>query len=68
MHSRVRKKVLRAINYKINNIVYEHFHWVIYQMLFREELKPNFISHSNPIGVCNTWLFMCVTNTSSSEK
>jgi len=28
------------LNYRIN-IVYEHYHWVIYKMLFRKELKPN---------------------------
>ena len=43
MHDRGRTKVVGAINYKINNAVYEHYHWVIYKMLFREELKPNFI-------------------------
>ena len=44
MHNRGRTKVVGAINSKINNIiVYEHYHWVIYKMLFREELKPNFI-------------------------
>ena len=68
MHDRVRKKVLGAINYKSNNIVYEHYHWVIYKMLFREELKPYFISQGNSIGVCNTCLFMSVTNTLSSGK
>ena len=51
-------KVLGALSYKIDNIVYEHYHWVIYKMLFREELKANFISQSNSIGVCNTCLFM----------
>ena len=60
MHNRGRTKVVGAINYyNINNIVYEHYHWVIYKKLFREELKPNFISQSNSIGVCNTiCLFM----------
>ena len=43
MHNRGRTKVVGAINYKTNNIVYEHYYWVIYKMLFREELKPNFI-------------------------
>ena len=43
VHNRGRMKVVGAVNYKINNIVYEHYHWVIYKMLFREELKPNFI-------------------------
>ena len=64
MHNRDRTKVVRAIdnNYKINNIVYKHYHWVIY-MLFREELKPNFNSQSYSIGVCNTCLLMDVTNT-----
>ena len=41
MHSRNRTKVVGAINYKINNIVYEHHNWMIYKMLFREELKPD---------------------------
>ena len=63
VHNRVRKEVLGAINYKINNNVYEHCHWLIYKMLFREELKPNFIWQSNSLGVFNTCLFMCVTNT-----
>ena len=54
MHNRDRMKVQGALSYKIDNIVYEHYHWVIYKMLFREELKPNFISQSNFIGVCNT--------------
>ena len=68
MHDRVRKKVLGAMNYyKINN-VYEHYHWVICKMFFREELKPNFISQGNSFGVCNTCLFMSVTNTLSSGK
>ena len=59
MHNRGRTKVGGAINYKINNIiVYEHYHWVIYKMLFREQLKPNLISWSNSIGVCNTCLVM----------
>ena len=57
MHNRGRTKVVGAINYKINNIVL-HYHWVIYKILFREELKSNFISQSNSIGVCNTCLFM----------
>ena len=26
---------------KINDIVYEHYHWMIYKMLFMEELIPN---------------------------
>ena len=59
VHSRNRLKVVGAINYKIKNIVYERYHWVIYKMFFRDELKPNFISQSNSIGVCNTCLFMC---------
>ena len=60
MHNRDldRMKVLGALSYKIDNIVYEHYHWVIYKMLFWEEFKPNFISQSNIIGVCNTCLFM----------
>ena len=29
MHNTDRTKVGGAINYKINNIVYEHYHWVI---------------------------------------
>ena len=61
-------KVVGAINYKIKNIVYECYNWVIYKMFFRDELKPNFISQSNSSGICNTCLFMCVTNTSSSGK
>ena len=61
-------KVVGAINNKIKNIVYKRYHWVIYGMFFRDELKPNFSSQSNSIGVCNTCLFMCVTNTSSSGK
>jgi len=61
-------KVVGAINYKINNIVYEHYQWVIYEMLFREALKSNFISQSNSFGVCNTCFCMCVTNTFSSGK
>ena len=36
MRNRFRKKVLGVINYKINNIVYELYHWVIYKMLFRD--------------------------------
>ena len=40
VHSRNRTKVVGAINYKIN-IVFEHHNWVIYKMLFREELKPD---------------------------
>jgi len=40
VHSRNRTKVVGAINYKIN-IVFEHRNWVIYKMLFREELKPD---------------------------
>ena len=43
MHNRGRTKVVGAINYKTNNIVYEHYHWVIYKMLIREELKPNIL-------------------------
>ena len=61
-------KVVGAINNKIKNIVYEGYHWVIYKMFFRDELKHNFISQSNSIAVCNTCLFMCVTNTSSGGK
>ena len=38
MHSRNRTKVVGAINYKMNNIVYEHHNWVIYKMMIREEL------------------------------
>ena len=68
VHSRDRMKVVGAVNYKIKNIVYQCYHWVIYKMFFRDELKPNFISQSNSIGVSNTCLFMCVTNTSSSGK
>ena len=63
LHSRDRMKVLGALSYKIDSTVYEHYHWVIYKMLFTEELKPNFISQSNSIGVFNTCLLMCVTNT-----
>ena len=68
VHSRDRMKVVGAINCKIKDIGYECYHWVIYKMFFRDELKPNFISQSNSIGVCNTCLFMCVTNTPSSGK
>ena len=64
MHNRGRRKVVGAIN----NIVYELYHWVIYKILFREELKPKFNSQSNSIGVCNTCLFMYVTDTKSSGK
>ena len=52
-------KVVGAINYyKINDIVYEHNNWVIYTMLFLEELKPNLNLQSKSIGVCYTGLFM----------
>ena len=68
MHNGDRMKVNGAINYKINNIVYGHYHWVIYKILFREELKPNLNSQNNSIGVCNTCLFMHVTDTLRSGK
>ena len=32
VHNRDRTKVVGAINYNINNIVYEHYHWVIYKV------------------------------------
>ena len=53
---------------KINNTVYEHYHWMIYKMLFRDELKPNLNSKSNSIEVCNTCLFIYATDTLSSGK
>ena len=43
MHNGERTKVVGAISYyKINDIVYECYNWVIYKMLFIEELKPKF--------------------------
>ena len=68
VHSKDRIKVVRAINYKIKTIVYECYHWVIYKMFVRDEIKHNFILQSNSIEVCNTFFFMCVTNTSISGK
>ena len=68
MHNRDRMKVVGAINYKIKDTVYERYHWVIYKIFFRDELKPNLTSQSNFIGVCNTCLYVCVTNTLSSGK
>ena len=53
-------KVVGAINYYKINIVHEHYHWVIYKMLFREELKPNLNSQSNSIGVC---VYLCTSPT-----
>ena len=47
---------LIILNCKIKNIVYEHYHWVIYKMLFREELNLN--SNSNSIGVYNTFIYV----------
>ena len=41
MHNGDRTKVVGAINYNINNIVYKQYHWLINKVLFREELKPN---------------------------
>ena len=41
-------------------------HWVIYKMLFRQELKHSLNSQGNSIGVSNTCLFMYVTGTLSS--
>ena len=49
MHNGDRTKVIGAINYIINNIVYECYHWVIYKILFREELKPNLNPQNNSI-------------------
>ena len=41
MHNGDGMNVVGAINNKINDIVYEHYHWVIYKKLFVEEFKPN---------------------------
>ena len=57
-----RTKVVGAINYyKINDIVYEHYNWVIYKMLFMKELKPNLYLRSTSVWVCNTCLVMSPT-------
>ena len=64
VHSRNRMKVVGAINYIIKNIVYERYHWVIYEMFFRDELKPNFISQSTvtPLGfVTHAYLSVSLT-------
>ena len=55
-----RTKVVGAMNYyyKINDIIYERYNWVIYKMLFIEELKPNLNLQSKSFLVCNTCLFM----------
>ena len=63
MHNTDSTRVVGAINYNIINILYEHYNWVFYKMLFREELKTDFNSQRNSIEVCNTCLFMYVTNT-----
>ena len=55
MHNGERTKVVGAINYyKINDNVYEHYNWVIYEMLFIKELKPNLNLQSKSFLVCNT--------------
>ena len=60
MHNRGRMKVVEAINYKINNIVYEHYHWVIYKMLFREELANSILfDRVTPLGFV-THVYLCL--------
>ena len=61
VHNGERTKVVGAIHnyyYKINDIIYECYNWVIYKMLFIEELKPNLNLQSKSFLVCNTCLFM----------
>ena len=42
MYNRGRMKVVGAINYKINNIVYEHCHWVISQDVIQGRAQTQF--------------------------
>ena len=67
VHNGERTKIVGATNYyKINDIVYEHYNWVIYKMLFIEELKPNLNLQSKSFLVCITFIY--VTDTISSGK
>ena len=43
--------------YKTNDFVYEHNNWVIYNILFLEELKPNLNLQSKSVWVCNACFF-----------
>ena len=62
MHDRVKKKVLGAINYKINSIVYEHYLWVIHKMFSGKSSNPILFHRVTPLGFV-THVYLCVSPT-----
>ena len=63
MHNTDRMKVLGALSYKIDNIVYEHYHWVIYERHLRcyseKSSNPILFHRVTPLGFV-THVYLCL--------